>query len=183
MQEPTNWRPPYAASCAVPQCITKRPEGPSRERTWGRKKSNTANTNHLFLLFSSSAFLFVYLLWGTWWQGIKGPSPRSTMSLWLSNSHLAFLGMNQNLPRNNKPTGSIIICGPCNQHSRLLRQKMKTATRENLLVFFRVHKEKQAQTGTDSYGDHRRLNRPKMENEISKVKCTFASKWKSVRVT
>lgn len=89
----------------------------------------------------------------TWWQGIKS-------RLW--NSHLPFLGMNQ-MPWNNKPTGSIIIPSPCNQHSRLMRQKMKTSARENLLVLFKVPKEEQAQTGTDSYGDHEKLIRPEMK--------------------
>lgn len=168
MQEPTNWRAPYAASCTVQQRSTKRPEGLSREGSWGRKESNKVNTDHLVLLLQTNsclplcASLFVYLLWGTWWQGIKSPSLRFTTSLWLWNSHLPFLGMNQ-MPWNNKPTGSIIIPSPCNQHSRLMRQKMKTSARENLLVLFKVPKEKHAQTGTDSCGDHEKLIRPEMK--------------------
>lgn len=75
------------------------------------------------------------------------------------------LGMNQ-MPWNNKPTGSIIVSSPCNQHSRLMRQKMKTSACENLLALFKVQKEKQAQTGSDSYSDHVNLIRPKTENEI-----------------
>lgn len=75
---------------------------------------------------------------------MKSLSLRFSTSLWLWNSHLLFLPMNQ-MRWNNKPTGSIIISSSCNQHSRLMRQKMKTSAHENLLALFKVHKEKQVQ--------------------------------------
>lgn len=120
------------------------------KRLWGKKESNKANTNHLVLLLQTNSCLplmcpFCLPFVKNLMTGYKSPSLRFSTSLWLWNNHLPLLRMNQK-PWNNKPTGSIIISSPCNQHSRLMRQKMKTSARENLwccLRYTRKNKPRQ----------------------------------------
>lgn len=164
VQEPTNWHVPCAASCTVQQCSIK---DSGKKRIQQSKHQSLGSVTAVVPLVHPALFTFCEELDDRVLKAPQFASPRPS-----DCETVISLGMNQ-MPWNNKPTGGIIVSSPCNQHSRLMRQKMKTSACENLLALFKVPKEKQTQTGSDSHGDHVNLIRPRMENEILDVKCSF----------
>lgn len=95
--------------------------------------------------------------------------------LWLWNSHLLFLHMNQTL-QNNKPAGSIIISSPCNQHSRLMRQKDENIRPWKPLVLFKAHTERNSSDRTWFTQWPQKLQHvtsPETRSQIPDAKCTF----------
>lgn len=183
-----NWRAPYVASCTVQQCSAKRPKGLPREKTWGKKDSN-----HLVLLLQTNSCLplmcpFCLPFVKNLMTGYK--KPPLCISVLPSDCETVISCSSEwiRCRGTTSPQAVSSFSSPCNQHSRLMRQKMKTSACENLWCCLRYtgkNKPRQelihavAMKSSNASLNQRRGMRSLMQNSLSPANQTVEQSFTS----